>query len=57
MAVPKKKTSKGRKGRRQAGKGYRLAAPVPCPNCNQPRRPHRICPHCGFYRGKVVLKV
>ena len=23
-----------------------------CPQCNQPRLPHRVCPNCGYYDGK-----
>ena len=23
-----------------------------CPQCNQPRLPHRVCPNCGYYGGK-----
>ena len=26
-----------------------------CPQCHQPRRPHRVCPHCGFYGGREVV--
>jgi len=29
---------------------------VPCTNCSAPMVPHRICPACGFYKGKAVLK-
>ena len=29
---------------------------VPCPNCSAPMVPHRVCPACGFYNGKAVLK-
>jgi large subunit ribosomal protein L32 len=28
-----------------------------CPNCGTPRLSHRVCPKCGFYRGRVVMKV
>lgn len=36
----------------------KVSAPniVPCPNCSAPMVPHRICPSCGFYNGKAVLK-
>ncbi|WP_081589591.1 50S ribosomal protein L32, partial [Liquorilactobacillus vini] len=28
-----------------------------CPNCGELRRPHRVCPSCGYYDGKEVVKV
>ena len=33
---------------------YKKAAPgaLLCPQCNQPRLPHRVCPNCGYYDGK-----
>ena len=55
MAVPKRKTSKSRKGNRKGGKTYSLPHTTICPHCHQPRQPHRVCPHCGYYKGKVVM--
>ncbi len=57
MAVPKRRTSKSRKRKRRTH--YR-AAPValqPCPRCGDPRRPHRVCPTCGYYAGAKRLEV
>lgn len=28
---------------------------VTCTNCKQPKVNHRICPSCGYYRGKKVV--
>jgi len=55
MPVPKRKTSKSRKNKRRAGNPYRISLPVPCPHCHQPRSPHRVCPHCGYYNGRPVM--
>jgi large subunit ribosomal protein L32 len=54
MAVPKKKTSKARRDKRRAQ--HRLEAPRVslCPNCHQPKLPHRMCPNCKTYRGREV---
>jgi large subunit ribosomal protein L32 len=30
---------------------------VACPNCGEQHRPHRVCPHCGFYKGRTVVAV
>jgi large subunit ribosomal protein L32 len=28
-----------------------------CPQCAAPYVPHRVCPACGFYKGRQVLTV
>jgi len=55
MAVPKRKTSKARRDKRRAN--WRLAVPgfVACPQCGEPKMPHRICKACGYYNGKEVV--
>ncbi|MFH1037968.1 MAG: 50S ribosomal protein L32 [PVC group bacterium] len=57
MAVPKRKISKSRKRNRQSGKAYDLPRTVLCPHCRRPRPPHRICPHCGYYKGRAAAEV
>jgi large subunit ribosomal protein L32 len=54
VAVPKRKVSKSRRDKRRAT--HKLSAPVvvECPQCHQPKRPHRVCPTCGTYRGREV---
>ena len=56
MAVPRAKTSKARTKRRQAI-NMRLSAPtlVECGNCGNLTMLHRVCPKCGFYRGRQVI--
>ncbi|MBT6002627.1 MAG: 50S ribosomal protein L32, partial [Candidatus Marinimicrobia bacterium] len=27
---------------------------ITCSNCSEPKLPHRVCPHCGYYKGKQV---
>jgi len=56
MAVPKRKLSKSRKRLRR---GHHSAKGMPtqaCPKCGSPRLSHRVCPTCGYYRGKKVMK-
>jgi large subunit ribosomal protein L32 len=26
-----------------------------CKQCNEPVLPHRVCPNCGFFQGRVVV--
>lgn len=35
----------------------KVSAPnvVPCPSCSAPMVPHRVCPGCGFYKGRAVI--
>ncbi len=56
MAVPRAKTSKARTRRRQ-GLNMRLKAPalVECAGCGNLIVSHRVCPKCGFYRGRQVI--
>lgn len=56
MAVPKRKMSKARRDQRRAN--WKLTAPgfVSCPQCHEPMMPHHVCPECGYYDGKEVVK-
>lgn len=55
MAVPKRRTTRGRRGMRRANHD-RITPPnlVPCPNCSAPSLRHRACAQCGTYRGRTV---
>ncbi|MGI6632224.1 MAG: 50S ribosomal protein L32 [Bacillota bacterium] len=57
MAVPKKRHSASRRDMRKAN--WKLKAPsmVECPHCHALILPHRVCPSCGYYGGKEVVKV
>lgn len=57
MAVPKKKHTRGRRRSKLAHKNLVPAAVQDCPQCGSPKRPHRVCPTCGFYRQREVLKL
>jgi large subunit ribosomal protein L32 len=28
-----------------------------CPHCKQPKRPHRVCPKCGYYGDEEIMVV
>lgn len=57
MGVPKRKKSKSRKRQRQRSHRRETVAPQRCPKCGAPRLPHRVCPSCGYYRGRQVVTV
>lgn len=59
MATPKKKTSVSRKGLRRAGQHHKLYRKFPqnCSNCGEPVLTHHVCPACGYYKGKEVVKM
>lgn len=58
MAVPKRKPSKS-KSRTRKSINMRIVAPTlrECSTCGNKVLPHRVCPKCGFYRGKQYLKL
>jgi len=56
MAVPKRKTSRSRRDMRRAHDALRPPARSICPRCREPKLPHRVCPNCGTYRGREVIK-
>lgn len=58
MAVPKRKTGKARTAKRRAS-SYTLprVTVIACPECGEPKMPHRVCPHCGYYNKREVIQV
>jgi len=55
--LPKRKSTSGRRDRRRAHDALKARNGVTCPNCGEPRLPHRVCPKCGFYQGREVLTI
>ena len=57
MAVPKGKTSKARtRGRKSIHMQLKVPSLIECSGCGNRILIHRVCPKCGFYRGKQILK-
>lgn len=58
MPNPKRKHTRSRRdSRRSANWRLERTAMAPCPNpdCKQLRPPHVVCPHCGFYNGRIAV--
>ena len=55
--APKRRTSHSKKNKRRAHDALQCVNPGTCPHCGEPIMPHRICHHCGFYRGRSLLVV
>lgn len=57
MAVPKRRVSKARRDKRRSSV-WKLDMPelVKCSQCGELKRPHRVCPDCGYYNGKQIIK-
>ncbi len=57
MAVPKYRHSKARTRRRRSINGrVTFGHLIECGNCGASKRPHYVCPKCGFYRGKEIVR-
>lgn len=56
-ALPKQRTSKGRKGRRRSHLHLALPELEACKTCHQMKVAHHVCLNCGTYRGRQVLPV
>ncbi len=57
MALPKRKHSKARRDKSRTH--WKLAVPsmTKCPQCAHTVAPHRVCTHCGYYRGRQVIAI
>lgn len=57
MAVPKRRKSKSKRDKRRASWKLTAPGPIDCPQCTEPMLPHRVCAHCGYYKGRQVVTV
>lgn len=58
MGVPQRRTSKQKKRQRRAN-WRKIDVPVltECSQCHEQMVPHRVCPSCGYYKGREVVAV
>ncbi len=57
MPLPKKRHSKQRGRKRRTHWTLTAANLTVCPQCKQPKMPHRVCKVCGYYAGRQVLDI
>ena len=56
MAQPKRRWSKQRTHTKRSTWKLENTTIATCKHCNEPVMPHRVCPNCGYYDGKEVVK-
>ena len=56
MPVPKRRTSKRKKNQRRSHDALSVPQWSTCPKCGETAFPHRACPSCGHYRGRLVVE-
>ncbi len=56
MAVPKRKHSNSRTGKRRAHDAKRPKQLMYCSHCGTAVTTHTVCPNCGYYMGRMVVE-
>jgi len=57
MGLPSKRRTKQSKKERASHFALKAIALTACPNCKKKILPHKVCPYCGKYNGRQVIKV
>ena len=57
MANPTSRHTRARRDKRRANWKISLPNITLCPDCQEPKLPHRVCLNCGSYNGKKILEV
>lgn len=57
MGLPAKRRTKQSKRERASHFALRALSLAPCSHCKRFILPHRVCPHCGYYKGRPVAAV
>lgn len=53
MAVPRNRHSNARKNSKRAHHAKKPTKLYSCKNCGNYCLAHRLCPHCGYYKGEL----
>jgi large subunit ribosomal protein L32 len=57
MPNPKRRHSRTRRDTRRAHDALSIPGKSLCTSCFEPKAPHQVCPHCGSYKGREVVRV
>ena len=57
MAQPKRRWSKARTGMRRSTWKLENKNLVECSHCHEKVESHKVCPVCGYYKVKEVIKM
>lgn len=57
MAVPKRRRTSSASRQRRMHQFITPAVLTLCKKCGKSIRPHIVCPHCGYYKGKEVINI
>ncbi|MBI5466921.1 MAG: 50S ribosomal protein L32 [Candidatus Kerfeldbacteria bacterium] len=57
MGLPAKRRTKQSKRERASHFALKRFTLIACSHCHRRIRPHTVCPHCGYYQGRLVMKV
>lgn len=57
MSIPKSHHTKSRVRRRRSHIALKTPALVGCARCGKQIVSHRVCPNCGYYKGRMILNV
>jgi large subunit ribosomal protein L32 len=57
MPVPKRRQTRTRGHKRKANWKAQASTFSECPQCHQPKLPHRVCTNCGYYAGRRAIEV
>ena len=55
MAVPKRRQSNSKTGRRRSHDALKPKQLQFCPKCSKAVLSHVICPNCGHYQGRAIV--
>ncbi|MGV3484017.1 MAG: 50S ribosomal protein L32 [Planctomycetaceae bacterium] len=56
MAVPKRRHSNSRTGKRRSHHHLKKRQIAYCPACSSATPTHTICPKCGYYQGRTIVE-
>ena len=56
MPNPKRRHSKQRRDKRRTHDALSAPALSRCPQCQETKVPHVVCPHCGTYASREVME-